>query len=467
MYNKIHIGQNAAEVLKAPAFKPISKVAVLVDDKNEYVSGDDTGRTLEVTCPYGSQAMADNLLTQLKGYVYQPMTAQDALLDPAAEIGDGVTVGGVYTILAQIDTMFDMHCAADIAAPGEEELETEYVYQTPEKRLERQLATTRSLITKTAEEIGLKVEGVDGRVTSLSLDLDGVSSEVRGLEDEFVALALTLDGVTITDSSGTTRIRGSSIDVSTLNVHDINFSGVISFGDLSGTDEVAMFDDIPTHTSDLVNDSGYQTKNQVTVITQNSIATAAISANQITTGTLDAGNIELDDLLTLVKGSRECGYIGATYTLANGAGATMAGPGNGAGYVRASGDGTKIAIGSYEVGVYDGGCFSTHTISVNSDQRLKKNISYNLEQEEKLFSLLRACSFEMNNDDTGKKRWGFIAQDVIAGAVEAEMDPDKLAVIGSRAGMYSIAYGELTALNTHMIQKLMSRMDRLEAAYGI
>ena len=231
MYNKIHIGQNAAEVLKAPSFKPISKVAVLVDDKNEYVSGDDTGRTLEVTCPYGSQGMADNLLTQLKGYVYRPMTAQDALLDPAAEIGDGVTVGGVYTILAQIDTMFDMHCAADIAAPGEEELETEYVYQTPEKRLERQLAQTRSLITKTAEEIGLKVEGVDGRVTSLSLDLDGVSAEVRGLEDEFVALALTMDGVTITDSSGTTRIRGSSIDVSTLNVHDINFSGVISFGE--------------------------------------------------------------------------------------------------------------------------------------------------------------------------------------------------------------------------------------------
>ena len=158
MYNKIYIGQNAAGVFAAPAFAPISKIALLVDDENEYLSGDDSGRTLEVTCPYGSQAMADDRLAQLKCYAYQPMTAQDALLDPAAEIGDGVTVGGVYTILAQIDRLFDMHCAADIAAPGEEELESEYTFQTQEKRLERKLAQTRSLISKTAEEVKISVE---------------------------------------------------------------------------------------------------------------------------------------------------------------------------------------------------------------------------------------------------------------------------------------------------------------------
>lgn len=466
MYNKIHIGQNAAEVLKAPAFKPISKVAVLVDDKNEYVSGDDTGRTLEVTCPYGSQAMADNLLTQLKGYVYHPMTAQDALLDPAAEIGDGVTVGGVYTILAQIDTMFDMHCAADIAAPGEEELETEYAYQTPEKRLERELATTRSLISKTAEEIGLKVEGVDGRVTSLSLDLDGVSAEVRGLEDEFVALALTVDGVTVTDSSGTTRIRGSSIDVSTLNVHDINFSGVISFGDLSGTDEVAMFDDIPTSTSDLVNNSGFQTKEQVTVITKDTIKTATITANQITSGTITAGNLAMKGVLRLDYGLLPYGYVGAS-NAGNYTGAVLCDDTQTNYFIATRGGARMTAGDSASIYVIDDGCYSTSAMKVASDRRLKKNICYDLSQEARFFSLLRPCSFEMIKDKAGKRRWGIIAQDAIAAAESVGMDPFKLGLIGQDNGMYSVGYSEMTPINTYMIQQLMSRMDRLEAAYGI
>lgn len=466
MFDKHFIGQNAAGITAAPQFAPISKVVLLVDDERSYVAGDGTGREIELTCPYGSQDMADDLLSRLRGYAYRPMTAQDALLDPAAELGDGVTVGGVYTVLAEMDTLFDMHCAADIAAPGEDEVDSEYKYQTPEKRLERQLAYTRSLITKTAEEIGLKVEGVDGRVTSLSLDLDGVSAEVRGLEDEFVALALTVDGVTITDSSGTTRIRGSSIDVSTLNVHDINFSGVISFGDLSGTDEVAMFDDIPTHTSDLVNDSGFQTKKQVTVITEDAISTATITANQITSGTITAGKLSMKGVLQLDFGSLPYGYVGASnagdYT-----GAVLCDDTQTNYFIATRGGARMTAGDSDSIYVIDGGCYSTSAMQVASDRRLKKNICYDLSQEERFFSLLRPCSFEMIKDKAGKRRWGIIAQDAIAAAESVGMDPFKLGLIGQDNGMYSVGYSEMTPINTYMIQLLMSRMDRLEAAYGI
>ena len=69
----------------------------------------------------------------------------------------------------------------------------------------------------------------------------------------------------------------------------------------------------------------------------------------------------------------------------------------------------------------------------------------------------------LNNDKEGKKRWGFIAQDLIEAAENAGMDPNKLAVLANYEGTYSVGYGEVTALNTHMIQKLMERVDRLEA----
>ena len=228
------VGQDAAAIFAYPTFQPISKIHLLVDEENEYAAGDDSGKALEITCPYGSQAMADNLLAQLQGYTYQPMTAQDALLDPAAEIGDHVTVDEVSTILAQIDTLFDMHCAADIAAPGEEELESEYTFQTQEKRLERKLAQTRSLISKTTEELLLMVEGFDGRISQLSVDVDSIEGRVEGVEGEFTSFILETNGFYVFDASGNrSAIRGSSIDTTTLNVQDINFTGVIRWNDLA------------------------------------------------------------------------------------------------------------------------------------------------------------------------------------------------------------------------------------------
>lgn len=266
MFDKHFIGQNAAGITAAPQFAPISKVVLLVDDERSFVAGDDTGREMELTCPYGSQDMADDLLSRLQGYAYRPMTAQDALLDPAAELGDGVTVGGVYTVLAEMDTLFDMHCATDIAAPGEDEVDSEYKYQTPEKRLERQLATTRSLIAKTAEEIRLEVAGVEDEISYIQLDLESITSRVQDAEGNISTLEQTatslrsaisgkldsdeaqslidqtLEGIelSVSSSGGSTtfRLTADGVLLSTktldLTVDAVNISGTLTAGALRG-----------------------------------------------------------------------------------------------------------------------------------------------------------------------------------------------------------------------------------------
>lgn len=434
MSDKVYLGQNASDLDYDEKAPKISRVNLAVDIDHIYTSGDDTGRTLEVSCPWGSQAMADSILAKVSGIEYQPYEASDALLDPATEIGDGITIGGVYSVLAQSYVSLDKQCAANISAPYTDEIDDEYPYKTPEQRkTERQLAQTRSLITKTAEEIKLEVQGLNGKYTKLSQ---------------------TVDGFTFEDESGTVYINGGAIKANSVTADKIDATNLkVDAANITGT----------LYIGDLVDDVGLVTENNVTTITNNAIKTANISADQITAGTLDANNISIDGLFAIYYGSRLCGKIGGMYTVANGAGAVLTGPGNGAGYVRASASGAKVAYDTYEIGCSSGaGCFSTNTIVVSSDKRLKKAIKYDMDAYENVFMSLRPCSFLMKNESKEQRHWGFIAQDVIAGVKNSGLDADKLAVIAKRNGLYSIGYTEITALNTHMIQKLMARVAALE-----
>ena len=434
MSDKVYLGQNASDLDYDEKAPKISRVNLAVDSDHIYTSGDDTGRTLEVSCPWGSQAMADSILAKVSGIEYQPYEASDALLDPATEIGDGITLGGVYSVLAQSYVSLDKQCAANISAPYTDEIDDEYPYKTPEQRkTERQLAQTRSLITKNAEEIKLEVKGLDGKYTKLSQ---------------------TVDGFTFEDESGTVYIDGGAIKANSITADKIDATNLkVDAANITGT----------LYIGDLVDDVGLVTENNVTTITNNAIKTANISADQITAGTLDANNISIDGLFAIYYGSRLCGKIGGMYTVANGAGAVLTGPGNGAGYVRASASGAKVAYDTYEIGCSSGaGCFSTNTIVVSSDKRLKKAIKYDMDAYENVFMSLRPCSFLMKNESKEQRHWGFIAQDVIAGVNNSGLDADKLAVIAKRNGLYSIGYTEITALNTHMIQKLMARVAALE-----
>ena len=250
MSDSVFIGTKAGGLETSPQFEPISKIILLVDSENYYEAGNDTGRTLEITCPYGTQAMANNLLSSLGGYAYQPATASDALIDPAAELGDAVTVGGVYTVLAQMDTTFDSLMTADIGAPGQEEIESEYPYVSQQQSdINRQLADTRSEIAKNSEQIQLTVEGLNSAnqaISQLTLSLDSIelnvtngstSSTITLKKDNVVISSqkITMSGlVTFTGlANGTTTINGACIKTGTIDADRLNLTGAISFSDLS------------------------------------------------------------------------------------------------------------------------------------------------------------------------------------------------------------------------------------------
>lgn len=185
------LGLNMAEASDALPLDPITRVILKISSDTGYVSESDTeGLTLEASCAYGSKTIADDLLAQLQGYVYQPLQAEDALIDPAAELGDPIEVNGVYTILAQKTTTWDALSAADIGAPGEDELEDEYGFtSTPDSEYRYELAQARSLISKTNDHISMEIYGEDGkgglngRMNTFTMGLSGISGQIQGYQE--------------------------------------------------------------------------------------------------------------------------------------------------------------------------------------------------------------------------------------------------------------------------------------------
>ena len=244
MSDKVFLGTRMAQLDTSPALAPVSKVILAVDSENAYIAGDDTGRTIEVTCPYGTQEMANNILAALSSYTYTPAMAQDAILDPAAEIGDGLTMGGVYTVLAQSTLTFDGLMTSDAGAPGQAEQESEYKYQSPViADINWQLAETRSLISKTSEEILLQVENeLKGLSSSFSVQLQQITARVNGLEGDFTEVSVTLDGLTVTDGSGTTKIKGDRVETENLYVNAANISGTLTANQINLTGSITWGD---------------------------------------------------------------------------------------------------------------------------------------------------------------------------------------------------------------------------------
>ena len=164
MSDRVYVGRKLSEFESSPAFEPVTKVILWYDDESSYAAGDDGGRVLELTCPWATQAMAENILASVSGFVYRPFSGTGALLDPAAELGDAVTVNGVYSMLATMDTNFDALCLSDISAPADEEVDHEYPYQSPQGReLRRKVSLEQKYYgTKISRREGLVIEKTDG-----------------------------------------------------------------------------------------------------------------------------------------------------------------------------------------------------------------------------------------------------------------------------------------------------------------
>ena len=285
--DKTYLGRRLANFSPGIASQPITKVELL-DENGDVVgvSGSDTGRTLTALQPDGTDAMAAAILEKVSGYKHIGYEGSSALLDPAVELGDAVTVDGFYLPLIALDVTFDPMLAPDISAPDADEIDDEYPYKSPTQRqLERNMAKARSLITKTSEEIMLKVEGLDGKYTEVKT---------------------TLDGLTVTDASGTTKINGSSIKTDNLYVAAANITGTLTANQIQ-TGSIRV--------GDLKDGSNYATKTYV----DNNAGLSASEVDSAIETYIDETSITAEKLRgryvqLLASSDRQVGQLGIEYT---------------------------------------------------------------------------------------------------------------------------------------------------------
>lgn len=246
------IGMRVSEFQRYNDIGPIMGVAVIVDEEHEYQyplrdTLQPNDYVLEVTCPYGSQAMAQTIYNSVHGKIYKGFSAQNAPLSIDAELGDAITVKDTYSMLAYQSLEFGPGHMSEAAAPGDNELENEYPWLTStRKEFDRVLATTRSWITKTSNDINLRVEQVEkdsnDRYSELNINLEGITSTVSGIDGRVSQISQKVDNITISVESPNgipNRIVVSSQGVE-ISSEKLNFSGLVSFTDLSSAGQTVI-----------------------------------------------------------------------------------------------------------------------------------------------------------------------------------------------------------------------------------
>lgn len=509
MSDSIFLGPNVASLETGEVSERISRVNLSVDSDNYFTAGDDSGKTLELECPWASQAMANSILAKIKDYDYQPLEADDALLDPAAEIGDSVTVGGYRSVLAQINTTFNNACAATISAPGSDEVDDEYPYKSHERReMERELARTRSLISKSSEEILLQVEGIaddlEGQISSISVKLDSITLsvsngstsstiELKAGETTISSETIQMNGlVTFTGlSSGTTIIDGACIKTGQIDADRLNLTGSITFSDLSSSVQGDINDAQSTANSayslaNAANNTANNAEDKVEAWSYR--GTTYIDGSKIQTGTVEASILRGGTVELLASGGSTVGSIEITSTttgvglefVTNRGGMRMTSAGNwwvdttncsfgttSTGRFSFSDSPTPSSDGSVTLGrstVRWGDVYSQNATINTSDANFKKDVEYGLDRFLPVFDALRPVSFKFIDGQSDRTHMGIIAQDLEETLSELNIPTKDFAAFIKSWGIdeetreggyrYAIRYGEFVPLLIYQVQKI-------------
>ena len=203
----VFIGRSAKGYTSTPELPKYTKVRINVDDDSFYEAGSGDN-VLELDCPWGSQQMANDILAGIKDFVYRPYDTDWAKLDPAAELGDGVTINGLYSGIYVTETNFSTLMAARISAPQENAVDHECPYKSPkDRKTTRQFAETRASLRVNAAniqaEVTARTKGESEMRAALELHAQEIAARVTqtGGNSASFGWSLTADGFVL-ESSG-------------------------------------------------------------------------------------------------------------------------------------------------------------------------------------------------------------------------------------------------------------------------
>ena len=258
----------------------VSRVILTDEADNDFTAGNDTGLILGARCNYATQQIANDLCgsdqSTLRGVTYEPYSVACAYLNPAAELGDTVSVtdesGTAHLVVLQsitADCTVAYTCA--LAAKVEGETEQEFPYVTA-----KDLALDRALKTDQTY-FGNRISRAEGFVSELV-----VNSEIKArmianaslfsmqsVDDQgdmvdriyfdtatgkyVISADVTVQGLAtfITNlANGTTTIDGGCIKTGTIEAARIDVANLhVSAANITGTLTASQIDATNLHVS--------------------------------------------------------------------------------------------------------------------------------------------------------------------------------------------------------------------------
>lgn len=427
----INLKRDAASVIEAPHQPAYTGVRIYVGKDNDgvdlyYSAGTTTGSVLEIQNPWGTQAMANAILSTISGYSYRPMQADDTLLDAAAEIGDAVSVNGVYSVIARRDTNYGSLLISDISAPSDGELGHEYQYESKANRqVQREINQASSQFIVELDEIKGQVTDDQGNYTVVTIKSDGLY--VGGQSAK-------LDGSNISNGSiGTTQIAGGAITTNKIAAGAVD-TNQLAAGAVTAT-EIA---------------SGAVTTNKLD-------AEAVTTSKLLLTGLLSIYNsTSKTEAAQLGYGSGQDGSGNST------AGAKLVATG-GSNYIIVTNAGARMQAGSGYIYTANNTCHCSSAFVADSDARIKTDVDDDMSAYKNALLNLRPVSFKyIPERQMGDTRYtGLIAQEAEAVMDECGLDNWSLASVNGE-GIHGICYEALIPVLVSCVQDLSREIAELK-----
>lgn len=493
MSERYYVGKKMGSLNKSPHLPPYSKVVILAGEDETgsqivFEAGDESGRTLEVTNPWGTQQIANDMLARVQGYQYLPFDANDVMLPDTADLGDTVTISDIYGPIIKQEITFDGLFTSNISAPNADETENEFgnYRSSAERTVSRRFAgiNTRltvevdrieSVIDDTQRELSSQITQLAGSITLSASSSNGKSTFTisgNGISAQASNVELTVDHTKIVG-----KLTADQIETSQLRIGSNIFmapGAVISWSDVDYPDDLAYTDDIPSD-------------NHITQITEDTVSSMNITARylkgryvwlydryddvqghiQITPADKGEGTLSYQALEIRSYGS---------FRLVADQGDIWLSPANALGieadtyihgnlYPGDSGEDLGGPNNQWE------NLYVVNAPIQTSDREEKKNIEYDLGRYDAFFDGLKPCSYQLK-EGHGRTHFGLIAQDVEELITQCGMTTRDVAAFiktsnndsadGKAEYVYALRYGELIPLLILEIQQLKAHVKELQ-----
>lgn len=390
-------------------------------------------------------------------------------------------------------------------------------------RIDTEITQTNENVTLAVKEVA---ETMDGKVTDLNTSIEltngKIESEVTRAQNAESSLS---SKITQTESSITAEVTRAKNAESTIEgnasskIEALAGSLALSVTNGSESSTISLTRNGTAISSKTIEMSGVvtfndlKTANGTTTINGSNITTGTINADLIKAGKLTAGNVGITGALSTyssasaTEASGSLGYLaGSTdYGLTDGIGIRSK---NGESEIKATTGGVLVAHGDCRFNAYDnvallqaGSCSVTLDSRYNvfipsptgsialgysdsywskfyvhdspiivSDRNLKNSVEYaDLDKYEALFAKLKPCRFKYNDGTSDRYHVGFISQDVGDALNDVGLTSQDFGgyVVGkdeeTGEETHFLRYEEFIPINTMVLQKLMARIDDLEA----